>query len=317
MGLVRLILQEPEPLSPLDLHLQSFLLDREGARCSPATLVHYRYTVGSFVGWLREHSVNSPQDIRPDHIRAYLVDLQRRGLKDTSQHAHARGIKTFLRWLVAEGELEKSPMDRVSMPRLDKTIPPPFSRDDIERLLKACASKTPRDLRDKALVLCLLDSGLRASEIVSLTVGDLDMRSGPVTIVGKGRKQRTVRFGSRARQAILRYLATRQDVTPDSPLWVALTKDGRERGALTMRGLEIVCHYLGQRAGVSPANPHRYRRTFCLWCLRDGMDLHSLRLLMGHSSLAVLQRYLALAGEDIERAHKPHSPVDNLLSAKA
>ena len=64
---------------------------------------------------------------------------------------------------------------------------------------------------------------------------------------------------------------------------------------------------------IHEAYPHKFRRTFALWCLRDGMDLHSLRLLMGHSSLGVLQRYLALAGEDIERAHRLHSPVDNLL----
>jgi integrase/recombinase XerD len=74
-----------------------------------------------------------------------------------------------------------------------------------------------------------------------------------------------------------------------------------------------VCKYLGERAKVSPCHPHRFRRTFALWCLRHGMDLHSLRLLMGHSSLAVFQRYLALAGEDIERAHRLHSPVGNLL----
>jgi integrase/recombinase XerD len=67
-------------------------------------------------------------------------------------------------------------------------------------------------------------------------------------------------------------------------------------------------------AGVEPCAPHRFRRTFALWCLRDGMDLHSLRMLMGHSTLAVLQRYLALAGEDLERVHKQHSPADRLLS---
>jgi integrase/recombinase XerD len=75
----------------------------------------------------------------------------------------------------------------------------------------------------------------------------------------------------------------------------------------------MLCKRLGEKAGVIPCYPHRFRRTFALWCLRDGMDLHSLRVLMGHSSLAVLQRYLALAGEDIERAHKLHSPVDKVL----
>jgi integrase/recombinase XerC len=90
-------------------------------------------------------------------------------------------------------------------------------------LLKVCQSKTPRDLRDKALILCLLDSGLRASEITALRVGSVDMRTGLVTVHGKGGKQRQVRFGAKTRQAILRYLASRETPTPDSPLWVRIT----------------------------------------------------------------------------------------------
>jgi site-specific recombinase XerD len=122
MSLVRLTLQESQPLTPLDLHYESFLLDREAPRCTPKTLTHYTYTLGTFVGWLQRCGVNSPEEITAHHIRAYLVELQRRGLKDTTQHAHARGIKTWLRWLVNEGELHESPMSRVSMPRLDKRI---------------------------------------------------------------------------------------------------------------------------------------------------------------------------------------------------
>ena len=163
------------------------------------------------------------------------------------------------------------------------------------------------------MLLALLDSGLRASELVSLRVKSVDLRTGLVTVISKGHKQRTVRFGAQTRKALLRYLATRPELTPDSALWVTYRKGGTERGSLTLRGLEIVCRNLGEKSGVRPCHPHEFRRTFALWCLRDSIDLHSLRLLMGHSSLTVLQRYLALAGEDIERAHKLHSPVDNLL----
>ena len=313
MSPLRLTLHESQPLTPLHLHYEAFLLDREAARCTPKTITHYTYTLGTFVGWLQEQGIKSPADITAHHIRAYLVELQRRGLKDTTQHAHARGIKTWLRWLVNEGDLEASPMRRVSMPRLEKRIQPPFSAQDIKALLAACKTKTPKDLRDRAMTLALLDSGLRASEFLGLQVNSVDMRSGLVTVIGKGHKQRTVRFGAKTRQAILRYLASRVDAMQDSPLWIAYRTDGEERGPLTLRGLQMVFRYLGEKAGVMPCHPHKFRRTFALWCLRDGMDLHSLRLLMGHSSLAVLQRYLALAGEDIERAHKLHSPVDRLL----
>jgi site-specific recombinase XerD len=147
MGPVQLMLHESEPLTPLTLHYQSFLLDRAAARCTAKTLAYYRYTVGSFASWLLGQGVNSPQEITPNHIRQYLISLQRRGLRDTSQHGHARGIKVWLRWLVAEGELDKSPMDRVSMPRVDRKMQPPFSPDDVMALLQACSGKSPRDLR--------------------------------------------------------------------------------------------------------------------------------------------------------------------------
>ena len=299
----------PQPLlTPLDAAYRAFVLDREAARCTAKTLEHYTYTLGAFVAFLKEHHVPQVGDIAPHHVRAYLVALQRRGLKDTTQHAHARAIRAWLNWLVREGDLAASPMRTVTMPRLEKRIPAPFSPEDVRRILEGCDRQDPLGARNYALVLALLDSGLRASELCALRVGDVNMRSGLVAVMGKGQKQRQVRLGSKARSAILRMLAYRGDVRNGAPLWA--TKDG---GALAVQGLQTMLWRLGRAVGVMPCSPHRFRRTFALWCLRDGMDLHSLRLLMGHSDLTVLQRYLALAGEDIERAHKAHSPVDRLL----
>ena len=157
-------------------------------------------------------------------------------------------------------------------------------------------------------MLTLLDTGLRAAEFCGLRTGDVDMRSGLCTVLGKGQKQRTVRVGAKARGAIARMLAMRGEVDPGDPLW-----EGHTGEPLGIHGLQTLLHRMGRSAGVMPCAPHRFRRTFALWCLRDGMDLHSLRMLMGHSSLDVLQQYLALAGQDVERAHKAHSPVDKLL----
>jgi integrase/recombinase XerD len=245
--------------------------------------------------------------------RAYLLSLQVRRPKDTTQHAHARGIKAWLNRLVDEGDLDASPMGRVRMPRLEKRVLPPFNPEDIQALLAQCNRKTAKGIRDRALVLILLDTGLRASEILSLTVGDINMRSGLTVVMGKGRKQRTVRVGNRARKAAMRMIATRSRSGPGDPLWIAYNLDREEKGQLTFYGLRTILRRLGQQAGVLPCGPHKFRRTFALWCLRDGMDLHSLRMLMGHSSLAMLQRYLALATEDVERAHAAHSPADKLL----
>jgi len=325
MGRDHLMLLRTELPSPLRACLQAFLLDREAARCSAKTIIHYEGTAGRFVDFLEARGVRAVGGILPQHIRAYLVGLQARGMKDTTQHAHARGIKAWLNWLVAEGDLAESPMRRVSMPRLEKRVPEPFSREEMGCLLAACGQVggkshlqvgrptcgrgTADGARDYAILLGLLDTGLRAAEFVGLRVGDVDMRTGLITVVGKGRKQRVVRLGARARGALLRYLAGRGDAAPGEPLW-ARAGDGR---GLTVNGLQNVLRRLGVRAGVAPCSPHRFRRTFAVWCLRDGMDLASLRMLMGHADLTVLLRYLALAREDVERAHRDHSPVDRLL----
>ena len=204
-------------------------------------------------------------------------------------------------------------LGKVRMPRLEKRVLPPFTAEDIQALLAQCNRKTTKGIRDYGLILMLVDTGLRASELLSLRVGDVDMRSGVIVVMGKGRKQRTVRAGNRARSAIMRMIASRGEIRPGEPLWVAYNLKRQEKGELTLYGLATVLKRLGRKAGVLPCGPHRFRRTFALWCLRDGMDLHSLRMLMGHSSLPMLQRYLALASEDIERAHAAHSPVDRLL----
>ena len=208
--------------------------------------------------------------------------------------------------------LEDSPVRSVSMPRLERRVEPPFTPDEIRALVAGCNSKIPKSMRDQATILGLLDRGLRASEFVSLRVKSVDLRTRLVAVPGKGRKQRTVRFGAKSRKSLLRYLATREEATPDSPLWVAYRKDGRERAS----------HHAGSRQCVPQVGREGCGCTLssaevswdvCPWWLRDGMDVHSLRLLMGHSSLAVLQQYLALAREEIEGAHKLHSPVDNLV----
>lgn len=299
-------------LGKLDPAWREFLLVKEAQRCTPKTLGYYRYGLSGFIDSLKAQGVQTVRDITPHLIRAYLLSLARRGLKDTTQHAQARAIRAWLNWLVAEGELAESPMRRVAMPRLEQRIPDALTVDDVRRLLAACDRQTPRGARDYALVLVALDTGLRLAELASLKVGDIDMRTGLATVMGKGRKQRQVVVGTRARAALLR-MYTLIEAKAGDGLWPAFNLRGERAGTLTRDGVRLALVRLGRRAGVNPCGPHRFRRTFALWSLRHGMDLHSLRLLMGHNDLSVLTRYLKLAGEDLQAAHERHSPVDRLL----
>ena len=107
--------------------LSAFLLAQEAARHTPKTLEHYRYTIGGFIAWLKAQGISDVTAIAPYHVRTYLVAPQKRGLRGTTQHAHAHDLRAWRNWLAAEGDLEHSPMQRVAMPKLEGRIPPPFA----------------------------------------------------------------------------------------------------------------------------------------------------------------------------------------------
>lgn len=161
-------------------------------------------------------------------------------------------------------------------------------------------------VRDKAIVLTLLDAGLRASELCALTIEDADLSSGRILVQhGKGGKGRITYLGNAARRAVWRYLNHRGDARQDDPLFVT-----REDRPLNPDQLGKLFHRLGLRAGVSDLHPHRLRHSFATEFLRNGGNLLGLQRLLGHSSLVMVQRYAAIAEADLARAHETGSPAD-------
>ena len=154
----------------------------------------------------------------------------------------------------------------------------------------------------------LLDTGLRASELLGLQVGDFDVHSGRLMVEkGKGGKQRVVFLGVKARKGLLHHLVA---TNPGSATHIFLSERG---GKLTYFGLAQMIRRRCKRAGVQPVSPHSFRRAFALASLRGGMDVYSLQKLMGHSDLSTLRRYLAQTEDDLRQAHAKSSPADHLL----
>jgi site-specific recombinase XerD len=244
-------------------------------------------------------------DLSASHIRGFLVHEQERGVDDDTVITSFRVIRAWLNFCVNEELIPASPMRKVKAPTLPKEILPAFAPEDVRKLLGAC-----RTLRDTAMVLFLLDTGVRASELVALNVGDLDPVSGAVQVKqGKGRKDRLVFLGAKAHKALKKYLQERVESRPTEPLW--LSENTGER--LTIWGLERFCDRVGRRADVEHCHPHTFRRTFALWSLRAEMNIYALQQIMGHSDLSMLRRYLALVQEDLHEAHRKHGAVVDML----
>jgi site-specific recombinase XerD len=192
------------------------------------------------------------------------------------------------------------------MPKMEHKLLTAVALADVRKLLDACEDSYD-PLRDAAIIRLLADTGLRASELCALTVGDVTGRRIAVQH-GKGDKARAVFIGDVTRRALAEYLSTRPGVGPGDALFVSLETGG----ALSYDSLKQVLGRLGHRAGVT-VHAHALRRTFAVESLRAGCDLVTLARLMGHKDLVMLQNhYLPLLEADIEAAHDRTSPGDRL-----
>ncbi len=181
----------------------------------------------------------------------------------------------------------------------------PLADEDLQRLLAAC------DVRDRAIVLLLLDTGLRVSEAAGIGLADL-RPDGTIKVRGKGARERVVPVGAATRRAIAGVLEGRAPSAGDAPLFT-----GAAGGRLTLTGIQQLLRRLRTRAGVARrCNPHTFRHTFAHRYLMNGGDVFTLQRMLGHSSLEMVRRYVALADGDMATRHRAASPADNLLAVR-
>jgi len=229
-----------------------------------------------------------------------------------------------------KGVVKENLVRTIEPPQFSEPDIQPHTLEDVEALLKACdqtrvwqnrASTTtsrPSGLRDAAILLTLLDTGIRATELVNLRFRDLNLKNNSFEVRGKGRgggKKRTVYFGKRTRALLWKYLLPRLDSMRDDD--VAFVNEEQVGGEVVYRCMTRTALYklvarIGERAAVKKAHPHRFRHTFAITYLRNGGDTLrvTLREQLGHADWKILNRYLALSQIDRARAHESASPVD-------
>ena len=172
---------------------------------SQQTLEFYRNTAGKFIEWLSDKAgLTDSAELRSHHVREYMVSLRERGLSNGSVLAHTRAVHALVSFWQSDGWIPESVKVRIDLPKVDRKRLPTISAEDAKKLLSVC--ETPRE---KALVLLMLDSGLRRAEACALNWGDVELKSGFLRIHrGKGGKARSVVLGATTRRAILRYRRT-------------------------------------------------------------------------------------------------------------
>jgi site-specific recombinase XerD len=297
------------------MHLSTVMADYLLAcrTLSPKTETWYRQKLNRFVAWCGDNGITELEQLRAVHLREYQDWLLARTVAQLDpskpQATHplspyvVRGsiqvLKGWSRWAVEEEYLDSDPFKRVKKPKQPEKTIQPFTAVQVQALLDACPKST-LGMRDKALVLLLLDTGLRASEVCGLRMAHLHLQEREpwlevAWVTSKGRKAREVGIGPDTARAVLRYLRLARPHLADAgetAVWV-----GRAGKALTRNGLDQVLYTLRERAGVEQftgvrVSAHTFRHTFSTTFLKATGDVYRLSRLCGHSSVAVTEHYL-------------------------
>lgn len=286
--------------------LSVFLLDAKSRRLSPQSILFYEKQLSYFLRWLEENGAAPDSlaitELDRNDIRHYLSDRAESGIAAASVDACYRALNAFCNFCVAEEWVPISPMNNIRRPRKDQKIPPAFSKDEIEQLLRTCAYS-----RDRAIVLFLTDTGCRAQEMLDLNIEDVNLTTGSVNILrGKGAKQRYAYIGFRTRKLLSLYLAERGEAQPHDPLFTT-----EEASRLQYDGLKSLMQRLEKASGIE-CYAHKFRHTMARFCLRAGMNIYALQALMGHTSLEILKVYARVEGVDVAAAHQQYGAVDSM-----
>jgi integrase/recombinase XerD len=273
------------------------------------TIASYTIDLKRYLDFLETKNIATPDRIREKEVSGFLSMLYDLGLSPRSVTRTFSAVKSFHKFLIGEGILKHDPTETIDSPKLAKTLPDVLNQDEIEAILNQPITIDPLGIRDKAVLETMYATGMRVTELITLTRTNMNLTEGIVRVFGKGSKERLVPIGRSAIDWINKYLLESR---------VHLAKAGRGRDVLFLnaRGRplsrmaiwNIVREYT-MKAGIKKdVHPHTFRHSFATHLLEGGADLRAVQEMLGHSDISTTQIYTHIDREYLKEVHKTFHP---------
>jgi integrase/recombinase XerC len=283
--------------SAVDEFLAHLAVER---RMSAHTIDAYRRDLVALSAWAGQQQADVV-GLHAEQLRAFVASEHRRGMSAKSLQRRLSACRSFYRWLLKHARIAVSPAAAIRAPKAPRTLPQVLDVDEASRLVEV-PTDVPLGVRDRALLELFYSSGLRLSELCALRWRDLDLAEGLVSVIGKGRKQRSVPVGSHARAALAAWRAERP-ADADAPVF-----PGRN-GAITPRAVQLRLSQLAQRQGLfKRVHPHLLRHSFASHVLESSGDLRGVQELLGHADIATTQIYTHLDFQHLAKVYDAAHP---------
>jgi integrase/recombinase XerD len=292
--------------------IQPFLEMMSAERgASPHTIEAYRRDLTHYAGFVRRRG-RTPETAGTDDVRDFMAYLDEQGLAASTAARRLSAIRQYHRFLFVESVRGDDPTSQVDSPKLPRTLPRLLEEEEVTALIDTASRRLgPEGLRLNALLELLYATGLRVSELVSLTLSALAPDHTTLIVRGKGGKERMVPVGSRARQALGAWLAARSDYVGERAKSRWLFPTHSRQGHLTRQRVAQLLKELAAEAGLdaSRISPHVLRHAFATHLLAHGADLRAVQVMLGHTDISTTQIYTHVQTERLASVVDRHHPL--------
>lgn len=253
------------------------------------TIINYQRDLQTLMVFLKKQNISNWQKVETAHCKQWIAQLHSRGLSGRSIQRMLSATRSLYRYLLREEKVDQNPALGLRAPKSPRRLPKAPDVDQISHLL-SIKTDEPREIRDLALLELVYSSGLRLSELLSVNVSDLDISDSSLQVTGKGNKMRLVPIGTKAQEAISRWLGVREEIaSTDDALFI-----NRKGIRMTPRQVQKRFERWGKRYGDQHLHPHMLRHAFASHLLESSGNLRAVQELLGHASISTTQIYTHL-----------------------